>query len=208
MSATLTRRSLSPALRSAAANGFAHVDGLLDEAFRRELWREVRTGPLREMAGTFGTAGVRMEIDGYDVEAPFEGFPSLRELAMAFAERVRKDGAQIRGLRTWRPNEAGIAVYRSGSVGVTSHLDGRWYRRLVAVFTVAGSARFEIRASRAGDVLQRWDARAGSVTLMRAPGLAGARDGRPYHAVHGPLRGTRCSLALRMRVGGPVRPTT
>ena len=67
-------------------------------------------------------------------------------------------------------------------------------------FVHSGSARFEVRPSREGDVLERWNARAGSVTLMRAPGLAGVRDGRPYHAVHGPPRGTRCSLALRMRV--------
>jgi hypothetical protein len=175
------------------------------EAFLRGLRREVEGGPLRRMAGTFGAAGVRMEIDGYDLEAPFEGFPLLTELASSFTARVRSDGGEIRGLRTWRPNEAGIAVYRSGSVGVTSHLDGRWYRRLVAVFTVAGSARFEVRSSREGDLLERWDARAGSVTLMRAPGLAGVRDGRPYHAVHGPPRGTRCSLALRMRVDPPGR---
>jgi len=158
---------------------------------------------LRRMVGSFGAAGVRMEIDGYDLEAPFEGFPVLTELAGSFTARVRSDGAQIRGLRTWRPSEAGVAVYRSGSVGVTSHLDGRWYRRLVAVFTVADSARFEVRSSREGDLLDRWEARAGSVTLMRAPGLAGVRDGRPYHAVHGPPRGTRCSLALRMRVDRP-----
>jgi hypothetical protein len=200
MSAPLVGRSLTKPLLGVAVRGFAHVDGLVGEAFLRDLWREVRGGPLRRMAGTFGAAGVRMELDGYDLEAPFAGFPNLSELAASFTERVRSDGAQIRGLRTWRPNEAGIAVYGSGSVGVTSHLDGRWYRRLVAVFTVAGSARFEVRASREGDLLERWDARAGSVTLMRGPGLAGARDGRPYHAVHGPPRGTRCSLALRMRV--------
>jgi hypothetical protein len=200
MSASLVGRSLSPALRRVAGRGFAHVDGLVGEAFLRGLRREVEGGPLRRMAGTFGAAGVRMEIDGYALEAPFEGFPLLTELASSFTVRIRSDGGEIRGLRTWRPNEAGIAVYRSGSVGVTSHLDGRWYRRLVAVFTVAGSARFEVRSSREGELLERWDARAGSVTLMRAPGLAGVRDGRPYHAVHGPPRGARCSLALRMRV--------
>jgi hypothetical protein len=206
MSGPLARRSLRQALASTASHGYAHVDGLVDPGFLRELRREVAAGPLRRMEGTFGKAGVRMEIDGYDVEAPFEGFPVLSELAASFAERVRSDGAAVRGLRTWRPNEAGVAVYPSGSVGVTSHLDGRWYRRLVAVFTVAGSARFEVRPSREGDVLERWNARAGSVTLMRAPGLAGVRDGRPYHAVHGPPRGTRCSLALRMRVD-PLTPT-
>jgi hypothetical protein len=205
MSVPLVRRSLSPALHRVASRGFAHLDGLVGDAFLRGLRREVEGGPLQRMAGTFGAAGVRMEIDGYDLEAPFAGFPLLTELASSFTARVRSDGGQIRGLRTWRPNEAGVAVYGSGSVGVTSHLDGRWYRRLVAVFTVSGSARFEVRSSREGAPLERWDARAGSVTLMRAPGLAGIRDGRPYHAVHGPPRGTRCSLALRMRVDPPGR---
>ena len=203
MSSPLARRSLTSALRRVGARGFAHVDGLVGAAFLRDLRREVERGPLRRMAGTFGAAGVRMEIDGYDLEAPFEGFPLLTELASSFTGRVRSDGAEVRGLQSWRPNEAGVAVYRSGSVGVTSHLDGRWYRRLVAVFTVAGSARFEVRSAREGDLLERWDARAGSVTLMRGPGLAGVRDGRPYHAVHGPPRGSRCSLALRMRVDPP-----
>jgi hypothetical protein len=89
-------------------------------------------------------------------------------------------------------------VYRPGSVGITAHLDGRWYRRLVAVFTLTGTARFEIRAGREGELLEAWQAGAGGVALMRGPGLAGARDGRPFHAVHGPRRGVRCSLALRM----------
>ena len=203
MRSALARRSLRVALRDTASHGFAHVDDLVDPSFLRALVRELDAGPLRRMAGTFGKAGVRMEIDGFDVEGPFAGFPRLSEMASAFRGRVRRDGDGIRGLRTWAPNEAGVARYRSGSVGVTSHMDGRWYRRLVAVFTLAGSARFEVRSSRDGELLERWDARAGTVTLMRGPGLAGVRDGRPYHAVQGPPRGTRWSLALRMRAGGP-----
>ena len=200
---SLARRSLRAALRDTASTGFAHVEGVVEPSLLRSLERELEAGPLRRMAGTFGKAGVRMEIDGFDLEAPFEGFPALSELAGAFGERVRRDGDSIRGLRTWSPNEAGAARYHPGSVGVTSHMDGRWYRRLVAVFTVAGSASFEVRASREGDLLERWSATAGSVTLMRGPGLAGVRDGRPYHAVHGPQRGIRWSLALRMRSATP-----
>jgi hypothetical protein len=196
----LSRRELGPALRSTAERGFAHLDDVLDPRFRRLLWDEIRSGPLRRMEGSFGAVGVRMQIDGFDVTEPFEGFPYLRELRDAFAEQVRSRGSGIRGLATWRPNEAGIGVYRPGWVGVTSHLDGRWYRRLVAVFTIVGSAPFEVLASRQGDVLERWDARAGGLTLMRGPGLAGSRDGRPYHAVEGPRRGVRCSVALRMSV--------
>jgi len=191
---------LREALERTARDGFAHVEGVLDERFRRELWSEIQAGPLRRMAGTFGTAGVQMEIEGYDVEMPFDEFPLLDVLRRGFGARVREDGRTIRGLAGWRPNEAGVAVYQPGSVGITAHMDGRWYRRLVAVFTLVGSGAFEVRASREGEVLERWNARAGGVTLMRAPGLAGARDGRPYHAVGGPKRGVRCSLALRMAV--------
>jgi hypothetical protein len=189
---------LADALRRTAAAGFAHVDDVVEPAFARALWSEIRRGPLRTMSGTFGAAGVRMETQGFDVVAPFSGFTLIDALAGAIEARVREDGAGVRGLRTWRPNEAGIGVYRPGSVGVTAHLDGKWYRRLVVVITVVGSAPFEIRASREGEVLDAWTARAGGATLMRGPGLAGNRDGRPYHAVHGPARGVRCSLALRM----------
>jgi hypothetical protein len=189
---------LSSALRRTASDGFSHVDDVLDERFAVELWDEIRGGPLRTMSGTFGAAKVRMEIDGFDVESPFNGFPHIRALVDEFTARARTDGDGVRGLATWRPNEAGVGAYRPGSIGVTAHMDGRWYRRLVAVFTVVGSARFEVRASREGEVLEAWTARARSVTLMRGPGLAGVRDGRPYHAVHGPERGVRCSVALRM----------
>lgn len=194
---------LSDALQRTASEGFGHHDGVLTERFRRALWREIESGPMRRMAGTFGAAGVRMEIDGFDVESPFEGFPLVAELAEALTERVRSEGAAVRGLATWRPNEAGVGVYRPGSVGVTGHMDGRWYRRLVAVFTLVGAARFEVRAARDGEPIEAWDARAGGLTFMRGPGLAGAHDGRPYHAVHGPTRGVRCSLALRMSVRAP-----
>jgi len=188
---------LRAALRRTALQGYAHLDDALDERFRRALWREIQAGPLRRMAGSFGRARVRMDIEGFDVRAPFEGFAAMAELAAAFGERVRRDGRRVRGLATWTPNEAGVGVYRPGSVGITPHLDGRWYRRLVAVFTVTGSARFEVRASREGELLEGWRAGGGSLTLLRGPGLAGARDGRPFHAVHGPARGVRCSLALR-----------
>jgi hypothetical protein len=197
------RMDLSQALQRTAIEGFSHLDGALDERFRRAIWREIGSGPMQGMAGTFGTAGVRMELDGFDLESPFEGFPLVAELAESLTERVRSDGASVRGLATWRPNEAGVGVYRPGSVGVTAHMDGKWYRRLVAVFTLAGAARFEVRAARDGDPVEAWDARAGGVTFMRGPGLAGVRNGRPYHAVHGPKRGVRCSLALRMSVRRP-----
>jgi hypothetical protein len=38
---------------------------------------------------------------------------------------------------------------------------------------------------------------------MRGPGLAGRRDGRPFHLVEGPRLGERLSLGFRMSVGAP-----
>jgi hypothetical protein len=202
MSGALRRRSFGPALRRTAAQGFAHLDDVVEPALLRALWRELRAGPLRPMEGSFGR--VRMQIAGFDVADPMDAFPRIAELRDAVTERVRREGANIRGLATWRPNEAGIGMTRPGQTGITSHLDGRWYRRLVAVVTVAGSARFEVTATREGPVVEGWRAGPGGMTLMRGPGLAGRRDGRPFHRIGPPSRGVRCSVALRMSVDPPT----
>jgi hypothetical protein len=116
---------------------------------------------------------------------------------------VRSDGAGIRGLATWMPNEIGVARYGPGSLGITPHLDGKWYRRLVAVLTLYGRSRFAISRSREGEITADWRPGPGDLVLLRAPGLGGVRDGRPFHLVEGPSRGVRCSLGIRMSVHGP-----
>ena len=52
--------------------------------------------------------------------------------------------------------------------------------------------------NRKGDVVDEWEAKAGSLILLRAPGFAGEEDGRPFHMVEGPKRGQRYSVAFRM----------
>ncbi len=193
---------LRDALGAVSREGAAHVPKVLDERFRARLRREVDAGPFENMSGSYGK--VRMEIDGYDVAAPMRGFPLMKELADALGEAVRSSGGRIRGLATWRPNEIGVTRYRPGSLGITPHLDGKWYRRLVAVVTVYGRARFAICRTRAGEVLAEWRPGPGDLVLMRAPGLGWVRDGRPFHLAEGPTRGMRCSLGIRMAVAGPT----
>ena len=150
---------------------------------------------------SFGEAfgPVRQQIDGYDVPLPSEDFPLLTELCRALRDRVRRHGGGLRGLATWAPNEVGIAHYVPGSIGITPHMDGKWYRRLVVVATVSGRAPFAVCGSRdPDDVMERWVAGPGDLVLMRGPGLAGARDGRPFHLVEGPRHGERLSLGIRM----------
>jgi hypothetical protein len=99
--------------------------------------------------------------------------------------------------------DAGPSRSMTGSLGITPHTEGKWYRRLVAVVTVYGWARFAITRDRQGSVVREWRPGLGDLVLMRGPGLAGARDGRPFHLAEGPTRGERCSLGVRMAVGGP-----
>ena len=194
--ALATGLDLRPPLKATAAHGYAHVSHAVEGSFLRLLRRELEGGPFQRFEGSFGL--VRQEIEGYDVLDPMDGFPLVAELRDELAGLLRRNGRGIAGLATWWPNEAGVARYRPGSIGITPHLDGKWYRRLVAVVTVNGTAPFTVCRDRAGEVIERWAAGPGSLTLMRGPGLAGSRDGRPFHTVEGPRSGTRCSIGFRM----------
>jgi hypothetical protein len=189
--------ALAEALRACADEGWARVEGAVDDAALRRLREELDAGPFRPFGESFGP--VRQQIDGYDVPIPTASFPALTSLCRELRDAVRIAGRGVRGLATWSPNEVGIAHYVPGSIGITPHMDGKWYRRLVAVLTVYGRAPFAICASRdPADVVARWSAGPGDLVLMRGPGLAGHRDGRPFHLVGGPRRGERLSLGIRM----------
>jgi hypothetical protein len=188
---------LGEALEACAATGYARVSSAVRAPFLRALREEVDRGPFRRFGESFGP--VRQQIDGYDVEIPAPAFPLLTSLCGELRDAVRGQGRGLRGLRTWAPNEVGVAHYVPGSIGITPHMDGKWYRGLVVVATVYGRAPFAICGSRdPGDILGRWVAGPGDLVLMRGPGLAGARDGRPFHLVEGPRRGERLSLGIRM----------
>ena len=193
---------LMTALRRCAGDGFARIEEAILPSARAALRDEVDTGPFRSFGTSFGS--VRQEIDGYDVELPSERFPLLDALSRDLGRLVRRDGRGIRGLATWRPNEVGITHYVEGSIGITPHLDGKWYRRLVVVATIYGWAPFAICGSRdADDVVERWVAEPGDLLFMRGPGLGGVRDGRPFHLVGTPSGGERLSLGIRMAFPRP-----
>jgi hypothetical protein len=190
--------SIRAALEQAARVGYAFVPDALAASFRDVLDGEIDRGPWQRFDEPHGK--VRMQIEGFDVEMPMDGFEAIGSLRHQLERLIRRDGAAIRGLRTWRPNEAGAVRSRPGAAGISAHMDGRWYRRLVVVVTVRGTAPFSVHETREGPAVATWTANAGGMTLMRAPGLAGVRDGRPFHSIPGPKDGTRVSLALRMAV--------
>jgi 2OG-Fe(II) oxygenase superfamily len=183
-------------LQAVGQAGAAFVPHALSEPFRRQLHRELQNGPFRRLPDQIGT--VRQEADLFVVTDAMPAHPALARLRTAFVARLRQDGSRLAGLARWWPNEAYVQRYEPGGLGVSPHRDGKRFAVLVAVFTIQGSARLALCRDRAGAVIQEWAAGPGSLVLLRGPGLLDAEDRRPFHAVHGPTAGRRCSVTFRM----------
>ncbi len=191
----LANLDLGAVLEAVSRDGVAVVAQALADPFHIRLERELRTVPHEPAPAEVGP--VRQETDVF-VLRDLEGFPALVELAHEFRVAVLAHAREIRGLATYAPNEIHLQRYRPGSLGITPHLDGKRYRRLVAFFTVRGSACLSVLRERAGEEIARFSIGPGSLALLRAPGLGGLRDGRPFHAIM-PVGGEeRVSVALRM----------
>jgi hypothetical protein len=186
---------LQDALEEVAARGFAFVSDALTEPFRLRLEGEIHGLAFERAPEVVGE--VRQETEAATLPPDLRAFPAIRSLRDALLETARASG--VRGLRTWDPNDVSVQRYTEGSVGITSHRDGKRFRRLVAVVSVTGTAIFAFREDRRGEVLASYGAGPRSLILLRGPGLAGARDGRPFHEVSGPREGVRSSIGVRMR---------
>ena len=125
-----------------------------------------------------------------------------RSLLRAFAGALgRLVEAALTGLdpaplyRPFRFNDLVVQRYPKGSFGITAHRDHVRYQGLVAVVTLAGTARFFVCAERSGRGAREVPCSPGDLLLMRAPGFAGRRD-RPFHYLSDVTQG-RLALGLR-----------
>jgi hypothetical protein len=187
-------------LARTARRGAAFVPAALTGRFLARLQEEVERGPFRPLPEEIGP--VRQETEALEVRGRLAGYPRLAELRPALVRAVREQGSGIRGLSTWQPTEVSVQRYRGGAVGITPHLDGKRYRRLVAVFTTSGRAWFTVCRDRGGEPVEEWETVPGSLVLLRGPGLGGLRDGRPFHRISGPESGWRYSVGFRMESPG------
>jgi hypothetical protein len=176
--------------------GAAFISHALREPFRQRLQREIQEGPFGRLPDRIGP--VRQEADLFVVTDAMTAYPALARLRAEFVTRLRQGGPQIAGLTRWWPNEAHVQRYEPGALGVSPHLDSKRFAVLVAIFTIQGSARFALCQTRAGEILQEWEAGPGSLTLLRGPGLLDAEDQRPFHTVYGPAAERRYSTTFRM----------
>ncbi len=128
-------------------------------------------------------------------------FPE-RSLFHAFAGSLgRLVDASLAGLdpaplaRPFRFNDLVVQRYPKGSRGITAHRDHTRYQGLVALVTLAGTARFFICAERSGRGAREVPCPPGDLLLMRAPGFSGRRD-RPFHLLRDVTQ-ARLTLGLR-----------
>jgi hypothetical protein len=158
------------------------------------LVAELGSAPFEPIAPKIGQ--VRQDAECYQV--PVERLKP-RYLALAGLCDELVDQVHRHGVPQWLPNEVAVQRYQPGSLGITPHRDQRQFAYLVVLITVAGSALFTLCRNRAGDPIRTWEANEGSLVLLRGPGLAGQKDGRPMHLVGGPTGGTaRMSIGIRM----------
>jgi hypothetical protein len=188
---------LGAALAETGRQGYARVPGALSGAWRTALVAEVVTwdfAPVPEQVGE-----VRQRAEELAVRLEDATLPVTASLAAALARAVVSARTGIEGLACYRPNEATYQRYRGPDAGISPHRDFTNHRLLVAVFTLAGRARFRVVADRTGnEELAAWQTQPGDLCLLRGPGFGGEPDGRPLHAIGPPLEGERLSLAFRM----------
>ena len=173
---------------------------LLEENFRVALLEEAEDydyQPEDEIMGS-GDRVVRQQVSSFDVFPDHSGYVLLKE---SFQDLLEQRMAQLEAypLETALGfNSMVLQRYEEGSLGITPHRDGLSYVNLVCVFIIGGRGRFYVCSDRSGRDAKEVDASPGNVILMRAPGLFGAEDNRPFHYVT-QIEETRYTFGLRQK---------
>jgi hypothetical protein len=170
---------------------------------------------LGDYAGqqTYRTATPQIEHRGNSVFQDFDVcFPAPREGAFAQLATLLETTLQQAGALMTSPplplplplppdivlNDFAIQRYPAGSRGIGIHRDGRRYRGIVVIVTLAGTSRLFTCTDRQGAGIRRIDDRPGRIVLLSAEGFA-EREGEQARPLHGVDRigSGRLSLGLR-----------
>jgi len=98
----------------------------------------------------------------------------------------------------FRFDDFAIQRYPAGSRGIGIHRDGKRYRHIVVILTLAGQSRLFSTNTRGGHNRRKIDDRPGRLVLLSADGFAGRHDedARPLHGVDQVKTG-RLSIGFR-----------
>jgi hypothetical protein len=173
---------------------------LLEEDFRLVLLKEAQDyayEPEDEIVGS-GERVVRQQVSSFDGFPEDSGYVLLKD---SFEDLLERSLAEVEAYpfeTVLGFNSMVLQRYEEDSLGITPHKDGLRYINLVCVFVIGGRGRFYVCSDRSGRDAKEVDASPGNVILMRAPGLFGAEDNRPFHYVT-EIEGTRYTFGLRQK---------
>lgn len=189
------------ALDDVFRHGAAFVPGALPEPMRADLLGEAEAsrGRFLDLPDRVNGVAQRGEQLAVRIGDPFH--PALRRLVAMLCTALAAQ-PHFTGVHGFMPTEARYMRYTGNAAGLGAHRDGKCYSLLVCVFSIAGSAPFTVFGD-GQEPARELLVHAGDLVLLRAPGFAGLRDGRPRHAVGAPLAGERVSLTLRTVRGRP-----
>lgn len=173
---------------------------LLEEDFRLALLKEAQDydyQPEDEFVGS-GDRVVRQQVSSFDSFPEHSGYVLLKNSFQGLLNRSLEELEAYPFETALGFNSMVLQRYEEGSLGITPHKDGLRYINLVYVFIIGGRGRFYVCSDRSGRDAREVDASPGNVILMRAPGLFGAEDNRPFHYVS-EIEETRYTFGLRQK---------
>lgn len=167
------------------------VDAALGEALMVDNGRQWRE------AGDEGV--VRQHVIGsytpFDEALPVVRAVGDRLVAGLTAEARRQGLAEIPAF-----NEVTWGRYPAGRGHITAHRDPSAYGGVVAVFTLAGHARFRVWTT--PEEVSEWETGPGQLVLLRGAGWPAAASLCPLHEVDPPLCGERMIMTFRRNSAG------
>jgi len=174
-----------------------------------DFFTDAEISALKNLAGkqTFRTAQneiVHREnrvFQDFDVCFPAPRIGAFDDLAAGLESGLFAAGATLahNPFETrFQFDDFAIQRYPAGSRGIGIHRDGKRYKHIVVIITLAGQSRLFSTTSRAGETRQRIDDRPGRLVLLSADGFAGRfdEDSRPLHGVDC-VRTGRLSIGFR-----------
>ena len=137
----------------------------------------------------------------FDVCFPAPRIGALNQLAALLEIGLFAAGAALPDnpfAARFRLDDFAIQRYPAGSHGIGIHRDGKRYKHVVVIITLAGRSRLFSTATRDGQQRRRIDDRPGRLVLLSADGFAGRYDegSRPLHGVD-QVQDGRLSIGLR-----------
>jgi hypothetical protein len=179
---------------------------ILKEGFRMALLKEAEGHeykPQDEVVGS-GDRVVRQQLSLFSDFPNGSGYLLLRDSFQELIERCLAGLESYPFETTLNFDSMMLQKYEEGSLGITPHKDGLSFINLVCVFVVGGRGRFYVCSDRTGRDAKEIHASPGHVIFMRAPGLFGAENDRPFHYV-ADIQETRYTFGLRQRQPPSVR---